>query len=46
MTLVLPFWYQLTRVVPDKGPLNACVWVKLSEMFVTVMSLKYALLVS
>ena len=23
--LVLPFWYQLTRVVPDKGPLNGCV---------------------
>jgi len=23
--LVLPFWYQLTRVVPDKGPLNVCV---------------------
>jgi len=23
--LVLPFWYQLTRVVPDKGPLNWCV---------------------
>jgi len=22
--LVLPFWYQLTRVVPDKGPLNTC----------------------
>ena len=21
--LVLPFWYQLTRVVPDKGPLNS-----------------------
>ena len=21
--LVLPFWYRLTRVVPDKGPLNA-----------------------
>ena len=21
-TLVLPFWYRLTRVVPDKGPLN------------------------
>ena len=20
----LPFWYQLTRVVPDKGPLNGC----------------------
>jgi len=26
---VLPFWYRLTRVVPDKGPLNArvCVWI-------------------
>ena len=22
--LVLPFWYQLTQVVPDKGPLNGC----------------------
>ena len=22
--LVLPFWYQLTRVVPEKGPLNGC----------------------
>ena len=20
--LVLPFWYRLTQVVPDKGPLN------------------------
>ena len=25
--LVLPFWYQLTRVVPGKGPLNGCVYV-------------------
>jgi len=25
--LVLPFWYQLTQVVPDKGPLNGCVCV-------------------
>ena len=24
--LVLPFWYWLTRVVPEKGPLNVCVW--------------------
>ena len=24
---VLPFWYRLTRVVPDKGPLNGCVCV-------------------
>ena len=22
--LILPFWYQLTRAVPDKGPLNGC----------------------
>jgi len=25
--LVLPFWYRLTRVVPDNGPLNVCVCV-------------------
>ena len=25
-TLVLPFWYRLTRVVPDKGLLNGCVF--------------------
>ena len=25
--LVLPFWYRLTRVVPDKGPLNGCLCV-------------------
>jgi len=25
--LVLLFWYRLTRVVPDKGPLNGCVRV-------------------
>ena len=23
--LVLPFWYRLTWIVPDKGPLNGCV---------------------
>jgi len=23
--LVSPFWYRLTRVVPEKGPLNGCV---------------------
>jgi len=27
--LVLPFWYQLTRVVPDKGLLNVCAYVAL-----------------
>ena len=26
----LPFWYRLTRVVPDKGPLNGCVCVCVS----------------
>ena len=26
--LVLPFWYRLTRVVPEKEPLNVCVWGK------------------
>jgi len=26
-SLVLPFWYRPTRVVPDKGPLNGCVWI-------------------
>ena len=25
--LVLPFWYRLTWVVPEKGPLNGCVCV-------------------
>jgi len=25
---VLPFWYRLTRVVLDKGPLNGCVCVR------------------
>jgi len=25
--LVLPFWYRLTRVDPEKGPLNVCVCV-------------------
>ena len=25
--MVLPIWYRLTRVVPEKGPLNGCVCV-------------------
>ena len=29
--LVLPFWYQLTRVVLEKGPLIGCVCVRVSE---------------
>ena len=34
--LVLPFWYQLTWVVPDKGPLNGCVCV-CSNVFLFVL---------
>ena len=26
----LPFWYRLTRVVPEKGPLNGCVCVSVT----------------
>ena len=29
--LVLPFWYRLARVVPDKGPLNGCVCMSLER---------------
>ena len=29
--LVFPFWYRLTWVVPDKGPLNGCVCVCVCE---------------
>ena len=32
--LVVPFWYRLTRVVPEKGPLNGCVC-----MYVTCIGL-------
>ena len=40
--LVLPFWYRLTRLVPDKGPLNGCVCVCLFYFvlnFYTVLSI-------
>ena len=30
--LVLPFWYRLTRVVPEKGPLNGCMYVCLGQV--------------
>ena len=32
--MVLPFWYRLTWVVPDKGPLNGCVCVCVSSALV------------
>jgi len=31
MQLVLPFWHRLTRVVPDKEPLNGCVCVCVTD---------------
>ena len=31
----LPFWYRLTRVVPEKGPLNVCVCVCVCAFFAT-----------
>ena len=34
--LVLPFWYRLTRVVPEKGPLNGCVCVCVCVCFCCV----------
>jgi len=36
--LVLPFWYRLTRVVLEKGPLNRCVCV-CHEILVTFLSI-------
>jgi len=33
----LPFWYRLTRVVLDKGPLNGCVCVQLMLCSVSVV---------
>ena len=31
--LVSPFWYRITRVVPEKGPLNGCVCVCVHSIF-------------
>ena len=36
--LVLPFWYRLTWVVPEKGPLNGCVFVHFPTIVVTTAS--------
>ena len=38
--LVLPFcrfWYRLTRVVPDRGPLNWCVCVRVCVFFWSIL---------
>ena len=37
--LVLPFWYWLTRVVPDRGPLNGCVCV--SHYYMCIICISY-----
>jgi len=34
--LVLPFWYRLTWVVPEKGPLNVCVCLRTYIAYVSV----------
>ena len=39
--LVLPFWYRLTRVVPDKEPLNGCV-VCVSNILLTLTYYAFA----
>jgi len=39
--LVLPFWYRLTRVVPDKGPLNGCVVVSRSIELRNILAYMY-----
>ena len=52
--LVLPFWYRLTQVVLDKGPLNGCVCVYrilqvvtllllLSVLFIILINVVYSL---
>ena len=38
-TLVLPFWYRLTQVVPDKGPLNVCVCVCVVSTYLPIFLL-------
>ena len=34
-----PFWYRLTRVVPEKGPLNGCVCVTFGRIIVSLVYL-------
>ena len=36
--LVLPFWYRLTCVFPEKGPLNGCVCVSFYRNYEAVIS--------
>ena len=43
--LVLPFWYRLTWVVPEKGPLNGCVCVcaRLAISYYSLIPYSYAI---
>jgi len=34
----LPLWYPLTRVLPDKGPLNGCVCVCVCVLFYAIIT--------
>ena len=47
--LVLPFWYRLTRIVLDKGPLNGCVcakWKTVTHVLITSqVSFQYVYLI-
>ena len=40
LVLVLPFWYRLTWVVPEKGPLNVCVCVSEPQFLLLVWKYK------
>jgi len=43
--LILPFWYRLTWVVPDRGPLKGCVCVCFDMLFLIVIILVINVLV-
>jgi len=41
--LVFPFWYRLTLVVPDRGPLNGCVCVHVCVLYCILSHLSFFL---
>jgi len=41
---VLPFWYRLTRVVPEKGPSNGCVCVCVFVPYLCYDTIRYEML--
>ena len=42
--LVLPFWYRLTRVVPDNGPLDGCLFCLLFNSWKSVAALWWSVI--